>query len=150
MGLKLAFKAFFKALKEAPKEIAHEEDSSSHLRLLALLQTQARLVDFLKEEISGFSDAQIGSAVRKIHQDSSRCLEEFITLRPLFHESEGEVVTVPLGYDPSTIKVTGKVKGAPPYTGILRHKGWKAHKISLPKVSVEGDRSIVCPAEVEV
>lgn len=159
MGLFLAFKTFFKAFKDPAgaqafcqgpqKELTHKEDPS-HLRLLNLLQKEGRLIDFLKEDISPFSDAQIGAAVRKIHHDSGLCVEEFVTLRPIFNESEGTEVTIPSGYDPSTVKITGKVKGSPPYIGVLRHKGWKAHKLSLPKSAVEGDRSIICPAEVEV
>lgn len=155
----LAFKAFFKAFKnpegarafcEGIQQDSPSKEDFSHIRLLNLLQKESRLIDFLKEEIAPFSDVQIGAAVRKIHQDSRQCLEEYITLRPVFMESEGSSVTVPLGYDPTTVKITGNVKGTPPYKGVLRHKGWKAHKLSLPKTSVEGDRSIICPAEVEV
>ena len=69
MGLTLAFKAFFKAWKEPAKatkfiqndepkllEASEKEADPSHLRLLALLQQQARLIDFLKEDINGFTD----------------------------------------------------------------------------------------------
>lgn len=147
MSLIRAFKAFFQAFKKQ-EQIATTDPA--HLRLLALLQKDGRLIDFLKEDISSFSDAQVGAAVRTIHTKCRESLEEFVTLRPLFTEEEGSMVTIPQGYDPSTVKITGNVKGKPPYQGILRHKGWKAHKESLPKVIQEKDRSVVCPAEVEI
>jgi hypothetical protein len=155
MRLIRAFKAFFQAFKkqeEAP-QIAPSTNlasDSAHLRLLALLQKDGRLIDFLKEDISAYSDVQVGAAVRTIHAKCRESLEEFVTLRPLFTEDEGAMVTIPQGYDHSIVKITGKVKGEPPYRGILRHKGWKAHKESLPKQIHQGDRSVVCPAEVEI
>ncbi len=158
MGLGLAFKAFFKALKEpkkaqefideTPKQI--ETHDLSHLRLLSILQNSGRLVDFFKEDITKFSDAQVGAAVRKIHQDCAKSLEELIAIRPVFEEQEGARINVPQGYDPSTIKVVGKVKGEPPFSGILVHKGWKAQKRSLSKKVGEQHCEVICPAEVEI
>src|SRR4051812_39210976 len=113
MGLMIAIQTFFKALKEPekakefltdqPKQIENEDPS--HLRLLALLQQSGRLVDFLKEDISNFSDDQIGGAVRQIHEASSKSLEEFVTIRPVRDENEGSIIRVEKGYDPSLIKV---------------------------------------------
>jgi hypothetical protein len=156
----LACKVFFKALKDekgaknylagsqADAPISSEEHA--HLRLLALLQKEGRLIDFFKEDISNFTDTQIGAAVRKIHNECGKTLEEFVTLRPLFKEAEGASVTVQQGYDAQAIKVIGKVKGNPPYQGVLRHKGWKAHKLSLPKPVNKADSAVVCPAEIEI
>lgn len=162
MSLILAIKAFFKALKdpvaaerlligeqkqpEAPKK----NQDLTHLRLLALLQNSSRLIDFLKEDISQFDDAQIGAAVRKIHEDSAKCLEDLVTIRPIIDQNEGTKYHVPQGYDPTKIKVVGNVKGEPPYVGSLVHKGWKAHKHSLPKNISEQVTDIICPAEVEI
>jgi hypothetical protein len=122
----------------------------SHLRLLSLLQAEGRLLDFLQENITPFTDAQIGAAVRQIHADSQKSLEEFVTCRPLLTEVEGALITLPSGYDKKQIRVIGRVQGSPPYTGIVRHRGWKAHKLSLPKRIGEEDPSVVYPAEVEV
>jgi hypothetical protein len=158
MSIKVAFQAFMKAFKnpqagqafvaEAQETLPGSE--ASHLRLLALLQNSGRLVDFLKEDIGYFTDAQVGAAVRKIHQDCGKTLEEVVTLRPLMNENEGAKVTVPVGYDARAIKVVGKVKGEPPYHGTLVHKGWKAHKRSLPKQVGEAHLEIICPAEIEI
>jgi hypothetical protein len=155
----LALKAFFKALKdptEAQRFISggqcgeQTESDPSHLRLLALLQHSSRLIDFLKEDISSFEDAQIGAAARKIHEDSGKCLEELVTIRPLMDQNEGDKINIPEGYDASKIKIVGKVKGGPPFTGILVHKGWKAHKRSLPKKSGGQPTEVISPAEIEI
>lgn len=164
MRLLLAFKAFFKALKDPvfannlleakvpevkPSQSAGTGDFS-HLRLLGLMQESSRLVDFLKEDLSSFDDAQVGAAARKIHEECGKCLEELVTVRALMEENEGSKITIPQGYDPSKIKVVGKVKGPPPYTGVLVHKGWKAHKRSLPKKIGDQITEVICPAEVEI
>lgn len=160
MGLGLAFKAFIKAFKEPEKTRQFVEETTSpkqldstdqsHLRLLNYLQQASRLVDFLKEDIQSFTDAQVGAAVRKIHQDCSQAIEELITLRPLKDEQEGSTIHIPKGYNPAEFKIVGKVKGEPPYTGILVHRGWKAQKRSLPKKIGEQTAEVICPAEVEI
>lgn len=166
--LLLAIKAFFKALK-APEEARlfltpppkrstkadpaiKEGDvaEQSHLRLLALLQQSGRLIDFLQEDISNFEDAQIGSVVRGIHGECKKTIEELVTVRPIMEQNEGGTFTVPAGYDPSQIKIVGKIIGEPPFTGIIVHRGWKAHKKSLPKKSGEQFNDILAAAEIEV
>jgi hypothetical protein len=163
MGLRTALKSFFKAWKNPKeaekflssskknvKQIGRDSGDHSHLRLLALLQEEARLIDFFQEDIQNYNDAQIGAAVRKIHSDCRTKLEDIVTIRPIFEEDEGQAIEIPAGYDGSTIKVVGNVKGAPPYQGVLRHKGWKAHKRSLPKQVGEQNQEVICPAEIEV
>ena len=153
-----AIKAFWKILKtpEDAKLLLHSPSSKqdffdpSHIRLLSMLQQSGRLIDFLKEDIAGLTDAQVGAAVRTIHADCSKHLEEVVTIRPLMEEQEGAKIKVLPGYDPSKMKVTGKVKGEPPFEGILIHKGWKAHKQSLPKKTGLTSQDIIYPAEVEV
>lgn len=151
-----AFKAFFSALRgdevktDKALPIAKSEKSDpSHLRLLAYLQGSGRLIDFLKEDISAYSDAEVGAAVREVHKECAKALEELVTVRPIFDEEEGSVVKVPFGYDSFSIKLTGKVK-EPPYEGTLVHRGWKAHKRSLPKNLHDDLNEIVQPAEIEL
>ncbi|MBA3721341.1 MAG: DUF2760 domain-containing protein [Parachlamydiaceae bacterium] len=159
MSLKTAFKAFYKAFKDPikgqqfvddkqPKQV--ETNDATHLRLLSYLQQTGRLIDFLKEDISSYTDTQVGSAVRKIHQDCRQVLEDLVTIRPLKDENEGATVQVPKGYNPSEIKIIGKVKGEPPFSGILIHRGWKAHKRSLPKRVGEQTIDVISPAEIEI
>jgi len=167
MRLCIAVRAFLKAFKQpeegkrfleptsqasatAAPSTAISSSDHSHLRLLGFMQESSRLIDFLKEDLSSFDDAQIGAAARKVHEECAKCLEEIVTLRPLMEEPEGTTITVPQGYDTVKIKVTGKIKGHPPYTGTLVHKGWKAHKRSLPKQTGEFITEVICPAEIEV
>ncbi|MCH9610337.1 MAG: hypothetical protein S4CHLAM81_05040 [Chlamydiales bacterium] len=133
---------FWKGLFKKKRKV----EDRSHLRLLYILQKNGRLVDFLKEDISGFTDEQVGAAVRKIHEESRKSLEECVRLRPLYPDEEGAEVTVPQGYDRGHIKVVGRIKGSAPYKGVLRHKGWKAERPSLDGIG----SSVVCPAEVEI
>lgn len=162
MRLILAFKVFLKAFsdpegakeflsnKKSDPKLQDSKEQPSHLRLLSLLQQSSRLIDFLKEDISAFDDAQVGAAVRKIHEDCSKGLEDLVTIRPIMEQSEGQKITVPQGYDPLKIKVVGNVKGEPPFNGVLIHKGWKAHKRSLPKKTVSQQTDVISPAEVEI
>src|SRR5262245_29950105 len=48
------------------------------LRLIALLQKEGRLVDFLLEDVSGASDAQLGDGVREIHRKCQKLLNEHL------------------------------------------------------------------------
>jgi len=156
-----AFRAFFKALRNPdkatkfledapPKAIEKKVEEQDHLKLLALLQRSGRLVDFLKEDLVPYSDEQVGAVVRKVHEDCGKSLEEVITIRPLYEESEGAEVTIPKGFNPNEVKVVGEVKGEGPYRGRLIHKGWRAHKRALPKQVGESDPDILYAAEVEV
>jgi hypothetical protein len=120
------------------------------LHLLAVLQRQGRLVDFLSEDLEMYEDDQIGAAVRGIHESCKKVVDKALALEPVIKADEGQEVTVDLGFDPSAIKLTGNVTGDPPFTGILRHKGWRTPKIELPVLSDAQDASIIAPAEVEI
>jgi hypothetical protein len=119
------------------------------LRLLTALQEEGRLVDFLTEDIAGYSDEQIGAATRGIHDTCAKALRGCITLEPVLAGREDDAVTVPAGFDPASIRLTGNVQGKPPFTGVLRHAGWRATSISIP-ARAGLDPRIVAPAEVEI
>ncbi len=160
MALVSAFKAFFKAFKDPKKTEEFLNDTPtcsaktvtdpSHLRLLSVLQQTGRLIDFLKEDIKDYTDAQVGAAARQIHQDCAKVVEELVTIRSVIPEEEGTTIKVPQGYDSNNIKLIGKVDGKGPYTGKVVHKGWIAHKRSLPKHHSTQNPDVIAPAEVEV
>jgi hypothetical protein len=131
----------------APKKV---DVSPGALQLLALLQREGRLVDFLSEDIDGYADADIGAAVRDIHKGCKKVLAEHLAVEPVLDAGENEAVTVDTGFDPARIRLVGNVSGAPPFKGTLRHHGWRAAKVSLPVLSDGHDVSIVAPAEVEL
>jgi len=118
------------------------------LRLLALLQQEGRLIDFLAEDIAAYDDAQIGAAVRAIHDSCGKALRAHIELQRVFAAEDGSQVTVDPGFDPAAVRLTGNVVGAPPFRGTLQHGGWRATKVSLPEAA--GDAHIIAPAEVEI
>ncbi|MFM2154019.1 MAG: hypothetical protein RL199_2454 [Pseudomonadota bacterium] len=126
-----------------------EDPNASALTLLSLLQREGRFVDFLQERIEAFEDAEVGAAVRIVHAGCRRVLAEVVSLEPLRTEPEGAPVRVEAGFDASAIRLTGRVAGTAPFTGALRHHGWRAREVRLPKVTV-GDGSVVAPAEVEL
>ncbi|HVN84502.1 MAG TPA: DUF2760 domain-containing protein [Candidatus Binatia bacterium] len=118
------------------------------LRLLGLLQHEGRLIDFLEEDIAGYSDMQIGAAVRSIHEGCRKVLRERITLERVIDREDGASVDVAAGFDPAAIRLTGNVTGTPPFRGTLQHAGWRAAKANLPQSST--DPTILAPAEVEI
>lgn len=120
------------------------------VQLLAILQREGRLLDFLQEEIDGYSDAQIGAAVRDIHRGCKKALAEHMPLEPVLREPENAQVRVDPGFDPSRIRLVGNVVGEPPFTGALRHHGWRIAKVTLPPPPRGTDPSVVAPAEVEL
>ena len=120
------------------------------LRLLALLQREGRLVDFLMEDIEGFSDQQVGQAVREIHRQCRKVLDEHLVLEPVLSQGEGEPATVPAGFDPSAIRLVGNVTGQPPFTGTLAHRGWRVKQLKLKPPPAGQDEYVIMPAEVEL
>lgn len=128
-----------------------EEPSDRAVQLLALLQRDGRLVDFLSEEIAPYQDAQIGAAVRELHANCRKALEQYVTLEPVIDGEEDRPVTVEEGFDPASIKLVGNVTGRPPLRGLLRHRGWRVARINLPSLPPQGaGREVVAPAEVEI
>src|SRR5688572_1502605 len=120
------------------------------LALLGLLQREGRLVDFVREPIDGFGDADIGAAARDIHRGCRQVIEEHFTLEAVLPGREEERVQVPKGFDPAEIRLIGEARGEPPFTGVLRHHGWRATDTKLPSLAEGVDRAVVAPAEVEV
>jgi Domain of unknown function (DUF2760) len=124
--------------------------SCEPLRLLTILQREGRLVDFFLEEVDGYTDEQIGAAVRDIHRNCRKALLEHLALEPVVPEAEGTAVTVPAGFDPSAIRVTGNVTGQPPFTGTVRHHGWRVKELRIAAPPAGQDEFVVQPAEVEL
>ena len=117
--------------------------------LLAWLQREGRLIDFLRESIGGYDDAQVGAAARAIHAGCKKVLEEGFAPEPILGAAEGERVKVEAGFDPVAIQLSGQVKGSPPFEGTLVHHGWRGTRASIP-VAEKVDTNVLAPAEVEL
>lgn len=129
-------------LKEATPDAA--------LQLLGLLQKEARFIDFIKEDITVFSDADIGVAARVVHEGCNKAINEHFTLAAVRSEQEGSKITLPDGFDAATVRLTGNIVGTAPFTGTLVHKGWQVTDVRLPKLTSGYNTAIVAPAEVEL
>ncbi len=120
------------------------------LQLLALLQREGRFVDFLQQDVAAFSDADVGVAARVVHEGCRRALRAHAEIEPVLRESEGARVQLDAGFDADEVKLVGDVRGQPPYTGVLRHRGWRASRLELPQMIGAHDARVLAPAEVEL
>lgn len=171
--ISLAFKAFFGILfgdglpesvakafgytketvpKPVPKPapVAEVRTSDGALQMLSILQRDSRLIDFLMEDISPYSDDQVGAAVRNLHQQSRETLTRYVGLKPVVDGVEGSVTRIETR-DPNAVKLLGNVPAdGKASQGILRHKGWRVEKVDLPKLTPSQNPNILAPAEIEI
>jgi hypothetical protein len=163
--LKYAFRSFFSLLDfgripedvaqavlvktEAPVTPPPAETSDRAVQMLALLQRDGRLIDFLMEDLAAYPDAQVGAAVRDVHAGCRNVITRYATLSPVMNDEEGQTVTVARDSDPASVKVIGHAAGEPPYRGVLRHRGWEVSRLELPPLGATG-RTIIAPAEIEI
>ena len=133
-----------------PKPVPVVKPSDGALQILGILQRDARLIDFLMEDISPYSDDQIGAAARNLHDQSRDALQRYLHLSPVVDGVEGTFTKLESN-DPAAIKLLGNVpaKGKAP-GGLLRHKGWRADKIDLPPLVASQSTTILAPAEIEI
>ena len=133
-----------------PEEKKPPKPSGVPLRMLALFQREGRLLDFLLEDIQAYADDQVGAAVRDIHRQCRAALQEHLVLEPVVAKEEGSTIEVPVGFDPSAIRLTGNVTGQPPFRGTLQHHGWRVTEIKLAPPPEGQDELVLMPAEVEL
>ncbi len=146
---KVVEKAAARPVEDKRASVAqHQRDGA--LAFLALMQREGRLVDFLREPLDGFGDADIGAAARDVHRGCRKVLEMHLELEAVMPGAEEEKVTVPKGFDPAEIRLIGEARGEPPFRGTLRHHGWRVVEAKLPSLAEGIDRFVVAPAEVEL
>jgi hypothetical protein len=137
--------------REEPGVLRPEDSTDRAVQMLALLQRDGRLIDFFNEDITPYKDAQVGAAVRELHANCRKALQQYVKLEPILAGEEDAPVTVDAGFDPAAVKLVGNVTGNPPLRGLLRHRGWRVSAVKLPPLSPqEAGRAIVAPAEVEI
>ena len=134
-------------MKAAPPPKPQAGPADGAVQILSLLQRDARLVDFLMEDIAAYSDEQVGAAVRDVQAQSRQSLERYLQFQPVIDGVEG-TYTKTDGVAQGGIKLIGNVpaNGKAP-GGLLRHKGWQATKVDLPAAT---PGMILAPAEIEV
>ena len=120
------------------------------VHLFSVLQREGRLMDFLQEDLSQHDDAQIGAAVRSIHENCGKTVKRYLSPEPVMQASEGDPVEIKTGFDRQAIKLVGNVGNQPPFTGIVRHRGWQVGSIVLPELSDAENPNLIAPAEIEI
>ena len=107
------------------------------------------------EDVTPYSDEQVGSAVRNVHAQSRESLKKYVTLAPVIDGVEG-TFTKPeaagaVARDANAIKFIGNLPAqGKPQGGLLRHRGWRVDNVSLPALHAKQSVSILAPAELEV
>lgn len=171
MRIGLAFKSFFRVFSDeafakgvesllegkpataalpAPKQPEPAVPPAA-VQVLALLQREGRLLDFLQEDLSSAPDAQVGAVVKStVWAGCRKAVQEYLEIAPVLEQREGDPVTVEPGFDASTIRLIGRVEGDPPFQGKLVHPGWRLVQVKLPTVPEGSDALVVTPAEVEI
>jgi hypothetical protein len=138
-------------VKAPPPPKLQAGPSAGAVQILGILQREARLVDFLMEDVAAYSDEQVGAAVRDVHAQSRLALDRYMRLQPVIDGVEGTFTKIE-GVDKAALKFIGKVppSGTAP-GGVLRHKGWKAEKVDLPATGPGSlENSVLAPAEIEI
>jgi hypothetical protein len=120
------------------------------LQLLSLLQRDARLIDFIQENVNDYSDADIGGAARVVHEGCAKVLREHFSIAPVRQEVEGSRISLDAGFDARAIRLTGNVVGQAPFQGQLSHRGWRATEVRLPRLTEGHDVTVLAQAEVEL
>jgi hypothetical protein len=133
-----------------PSPLAPGRLHASGLFVLSLLQREGRLLDFIEEDITTASDANVGAAARIVHAGCRKVLDQYVPLLPVLEAAEGTRVTVPQGFDANRIRLVGNVAGSPPFSGSLKHHGWLTQDVRLPEVPDALDTTVLAPAEVEL
>lgn len=137
--------------KSAPKPVVLKEATpDAACQILGILQREGRFIDFLEEDVSNFSDEEIGAAARVVHEGCHKAVHVHFTIVPVRDEEEGVKIEVEEGFDPSELRLTGNVVGEPPFEGTLSHRGWRATDVKLPQLVEEHDPKVLAPAEVEL
>ncbi|MCD4657690.1 MAG: DUF2760 domain-containing protein [Planctomycetes bacterium] len=150
MRFLLALKVLFSRKYASKLDETASESRDNSVQVLKVLQRDGRLIDFLMEDISGFSDEQVGAAVRDVHKGCRKSLDEYFEILPAFDGIENSKVSVDSDFDRHLVKIVGKTSAVQGFSGILRHHGWKLQKNMLPKISADLVSDIIMQAEIEV
>lgn len=149
--------------KPAPKVVAAEavkpvpaapqnSARSEVVTLLGVFQEKGRFIDFLMEDITPYSDAEVGSVARAVHQGCKAALNEHFQIQPISPEAEGATLTLAAGYAADEFRLTGNLSGEAPFTGKVVHKGWRTTSVKLPRVMNAGKDHlpVIAPAQIEL
>lgn len=142
--------AVAEAVKPMPTAPSQNQSQAEVVTLLGIFQEKGRLIDFLMEDITPHSDAEVGTVARAVHQGCKAALNEHFHIEPISPGGEGASITVPLGYAPDEFRLVGNLAGEAPFTGKLVHQGWRTTLVKLPRVLKTDRLPAIAPAQVEI
>lgn len=119
------------------------------VQFLSRLQEKGRLVDFAMDDITPYSNEEIGAGARVVHQGCREVLREIFDIQAVHLGDEGESLSLAADFDARAYRLVGKVPEQPPFTGTVLHRGWKTKKVALPRLT-DTAREVIAPAEVEI
>ena len=124
---------------------------SDAITVLAALQRDARFVDFVLEPIDGYSDAQVGAAVREVHRGCSDVIQRMFSPVAIIDQAEDSTAEVSNAAS-GLYRLTGNVsQSSGSVSGKLAHHGWVAKKCSVPEWSGDDEAiNVIGPAEIHV
>jgi Domain of unknown function (DUF2760) len=138
------------AVKPAPTATSQNQAQAEVVTLLGVFQEKGRFIDFLMEDITPFSDAEVGLVARAVHQGCKAALNEHFHIEPISPGGEGTSITVPVGYPADEFRLVGNLSGEAPFTGKLVHQGWRTTSVKLPRVLKADRLPAIAPAQVEI
>lgn len=142
--------AVAEAVKPTPTTAPKNQAQAEVVTLLGIFQEKGRFIDFLMEDITPYSDAEVGGVARAVHQGCKEVLKEHFHIESISSEGEGATITVPAGYSADEFRLVGNLSGEAPFTGKIVHKGWKTTSVKLPRVLKTDRLPAIAPAQVEV
>ncbi len=119
------------------------------VQFLGRLQEKGRLVDFAMDDITPYSNDEIGAAARVVHQGCRDVLKEMFAIQTVHGGAEGETLSLAADFDARAYRLVGKVPERAPFRGTVLHRGWKTGKVALPSLT-DAAREVIAPAEVEI
>jgi hypothetical protein len=124
------------------------------VQFLARLQEKGRLVDFLMDDVTPYNNEQVGVVARVVHQGCREVLQAAFDIEPVHRGNEREEISLAGNFDAASYRLVGKVPDRPPYRGTVLHRGWRATRVSLPRLTDSSRdstaRRVIAPAEVEM
>lgn len=131
-----------------------DEDDTSIVTFISMLQEKGRILDFAMDDIEKYSDEEVGRVARVVHQGIRDVFVSTTGVRPLHKGLEGEVIKINENDDFSMYKMLGTGTGNPPFSGTVVHRGWIAEKLVIPKSSLKSSTNsaskIIQAVEIEV
>ena len=135
---------------ELKEQSSQDDHAAAAVQVLAVMQSEARLLDFISEDITDYSDEDVGAAVRDVHRGLQAAFKDHFPVTAVRDEEEDSPITIPEGFNPHEVRLVGNVVGQPPFSGTLNHRGWRVEKVQLPKLPGKDAALIASPAEVEI